>query len=195
MHGVCSRRLVHREVADVGSNYKKSYFLWPGNPACVNSTGNNRIGKKQGHVSARLVWGTGREGALWLSAHGAPSDHWANDDYVDVLLMCGKCGLGSLGSWFYSKEWVWNLGIKTVLKWNVSRMTFQKFNIRYILLYDSHTYYISVAQRFAWPSSTAKVRLCYPGGQNIYKLGIYDVVNFFVKTNDGEVDGLILLFF
>ena len=78
------RRLVNKEVADVGSNYKKSYFWWPGNPACVNSTGNNRTGKNQGHVSARLVWGTGREGALWLSAHGAPSAHWANDDYVDV---------------------------------------------------------------------------------------------------------------
>ena len=45
-----------------------------------------------------------------------PSDHWANGDYADVLFMCGECGLSSLGSWSYSKEWVWNLGIESVLK-------------------------------------------------------------------------------
>ena len=44
------------------------------------------------------------------------SDYWANGDYVDALLKCGECGLGSLGSWSYSKEWVWNLGAKSVLK-------------------------------------------------------------------------------
>ena len=26
-----------------------------------------------------------------------PSDHWANSDYVDVLLTCGERGLGSFG--------------------------------------------------------------------------------------------------
>ena len=26
-----------------------------------------------------------------------PSDHWANRDYVDVLLTCGERGLGSFG--------------------------------------------------------------------------------------------------
>ena len=51
-----------------------------------------------------------------LSGRGAPSDHWTNGDYVDVLLTCGECGLGSLGSWSYSKEWVWNLGTKSVFK-------------------------------------------------------------------------------
>ena len=39
-----------------------------------------------------------------LSECGAPSDHWTNGDYVDFLLTCGKCGLGSLGSWSYSRE-------------------------------------------------------------------------------------------
>ena len=34
--------------------------------------------------------------------------------YVDAT--CDECGFGSLGSWSYSKEWVWNLGTKTVLK-------------------------------------------------------------------------------
>ena len=64
-------------------------------------------------------------------------------------------------------------------------MIFQEFNIRYILLSDSHTYYISVAQWLAWLSSTAKVRVCFPGGQSIYKPCNPDV-NFFVKTNDGR---------
>ena len=31
-----------------------------------------------------------------------------------------------------------------------------------------------------------KVLVCFPGGQNIYKLGNSDVVTFFVKTNDGR---------
>ena len=160
-----SRRLVHKKIVEVGWNYKKSYFWWPGNPACGDSTGSNRIGKDQGCVSARLVWGKGREGAVWLSACGVPSDHWANGDYADVLFMCGECGLCSLGSWSYSKEWVWNLGIESVLKWNVSRMTFQEFNIRYILLQDSHTYYISVAQWLAPPSSTVKIWVYFLGGR------------------------------
>ena len=47
---------------------------------------------------------------------GAPSEGWANGDYVDVLFTCGECGFGSLASWCYSKEWVWNLGTKSVLK-------------------------------------------------------------------------------
>ena len=133
LHGIRSLRLVHKEVVEVGSNYKKSYLWWPGNLACGDSTGSNWIGKGQGRVSARLVWGKGREGAVWLTAHGVPSDHWANGDYVDVVLMCGERGWVSLGSWFYPKEWVWSLGTKIVLKWNFIRMTFQEFNIRYIL--------------------------------------------------------------
>ena len=64
--------------------------------------------------------------------------------------------------------------------------TFQEFNIRYIMLQDSHTYYVSVAHWLAQPSSTAKVRVCFLGGQNIYQLGNSHVVNFFVKTNEGR---------
>ena len=69
-----------------------------------------------------------KEQHLWLSECGDYcGGHWANGDYVNVLPMCGECGLGSLGSWSYSKEW--NLGIKSVLKWNVSKMKFQEFNV------------------------------------------------------------------
>ena len=35
--------------------------------------------------------------------------------YVDVLFTCDGCGFNSLGSWSYSKKWVWNLGIKSML--------------------------------------------------------------------------------
>ena len=34
--------------------------------------------------------------------------------YVDVT--CDECDFGPLASWSYSKEWIWNLGTKTVLK-------------------------------------------------------------------------------
>ena len=57
-----------------------------------------------------------REWAVRFSACGAPSDYWANDGYVDVLFTCGECDFGFLGSWFYSREWVWNLGTKSMLK-------------------------------------------------------------------------------
>ena len=35
--------------------------------------------------------------------------------YVNVLFTCGECGFNSLGSCFYSKEWMWNLGTKSML--------------------------------------------------------------------------------
>ena len=35
--------------------------------------------------------------------------------YVDILFTCGECGFISLVSWPYSKEWVWNLGTKSML--------------------------------------------------------------------------------
>ena len=134
VHGIRIRRLVQKEVVKVGSNYKRSYFWWRGNPASGDSTESNRTEKSQGCVSAGLVWGKGREGAVWLSACGVTSDHQVNGDYVDVSLTCCECGLGSTGRWPYSKEWVWNLETKIVLKWNFSTMTFQEFNVRYILL-------------------------------------------------------------
>ena len=35
--------------------------------------------------------------------------------YVDVIFTCCECGFNSLGSWFYSKQWVWNLRTKSML--------------------------------------------------------------------------------
>ena len=34
--------------------------------------------------------------------------------YVDVLHECGECDFNSLGRWSYSKEWVQNLGRKSI---------------------------------------------------------------------------------
>ena len=47
MHGICSRRLVHKERVEVGSNYK--------NLAYGGYAGSNRIEKGQSRVSARQV--------------------------------------------------------------------------------------------------------------------------------------------
>ena len=35
--------------------------------------------------------------------------------YVVLLSTCGECGFDFLGTWSYSKEWVWNLGTKDML--------------------------------------------------------------------------------
>ena len=43
-----------------------------------------------------------------------------------------------------------------------------------------------MVQWLAQPSSTERVRVCFPRCQNRHKLGNSDVVNFFVKTNDGR---------
>ena len=125
---------------------KKSYFRWFGNPACGDSTGSNQIENNQGRVSARLVWGKRGEWAVWFSVCGAPSDDWANGGYIDVLFTCGECGFGSLGSWYYSKEWAWNLGAKCVMKWNARRVTLRNL----ILGIDSCG--IANLTAYLWPS-------------------------------------------
>ena len=67
-------------------------------------------GLKKTRVVYLLDLFEGREWEVWFSACGALSYDWANGGYVDVLFTCGECGFGSLGSWTYSKEWIWNLG-------------------------------------------------------------------------------------
>ena len=61
VHKIWSRKLLYKEVVKVQSNCKKSYFWWLGNPTRDDLTGSNQIGKDQGGVSARLVWGKRRE--------------------------------------------------------------------------------------------------------------------------------------
>ena len=104
VHGIRGRRLVYKEVVEALSNCKKSYFWWYGNPACVDSTGSNRIEKDQARVSPRPVSGKRGEGAVWFSVCGAPLDDWANGGYVDVLFTCGECGFSSFESWYCSEE-------------------------------------------------------------------------------------------
>ena len=144
VHRIRSRRLLYKEVVEVRSNYKKSYFWWFGNPTCGDSTGSKQIEKDQDRVSDRLALGKRAERAVWFSARGAPSDDWGNGGYVYVLFTCGECGFGSIRNWSYSKELVKNFRTKSVSKWNVSRVTLQEFNIRYWFLWDSLRYWICV---------------------------------------------------
>ena len=46
---------------------------------------------------------------------GALLDDWALLVYVDVLFTLRECSFSSLGSCSYFKEWVWNLGTKSML--------------------------------------------------------------------------------
>ena len=45
VHGVCSCRMVYREIVERRSDYKKSYLWRFRNPAFGDSTGSNRIEK------------------------------------------------------------------------------------------------------------------------------------------------------
>ena len=56
MHGIRNRRLGQKELVEVGWNYKKSYFWWPGNPACGDSTGIYWIG-----IGSRICFTSLRE--------------------------------------------------------------------------------------------------------------------------------------
>ena len=46
---------------------------------------------------------------------GTPLNDWVNGGYLDILFTCGECGFSSVGSWSYSKECLWKLGIKRML--------------------------------------------------------------------------------
>ena len=69
---------------------------------------------------------------------GAPLNDRANGSYVDVLFTCGECGFYSLGSWFYFKEWVLNLGTKFMMHWN--------------LVLDIDCYRIVICITYLWPN-------------------------------------------
>ena len=64
MHGICNRRLVHKEVVEAISDYKKSYLWRCRNIAYRDSTGSSRIEKNRVRVPPRLVWG-GRGDKGW----------------------------------------------------------------------------------------------------------------------------------
>ena len=76
------------------------------NPACGDSTGSNQIEKGKVVYLLDLFEGRWEKGQCDLVC-GVLLDDWAMLVYVDVLFMCS---FNSLGSWSYSKEWLWNLG-------------------------------------------------------------------------------------
>ena len=69
---------------------------------------------------------------------GALLGDGTNGGYADSLLYVWWAGFSSLGSCSYSEEWVWTSGSKlgSIVpgKWNVSKVAFPEFNIRYWML-------------------------------------------------------------
>ena len=115
VHGICSRTFAYKEVVKALWNCKKSYFWWFGDFTCVDSTGSNLIEKDQGRVSLRLARGKRAEGTVWFSVCEVSLDDWANGGCFHDLFTCDVCGFRFLSSRSYSKEWVWYLGIKSML--------------------------------------------------------------------------------
>ena len=82
-------------------------------PACGDSSGSNRIEKGKLVYLLDLFEGRWEKGQCDLVC-GVLLDDWAMLVYVDVLFTCGECSFNSLGSWSYSKEWIWNLGVQSI---------------------------------------------------------------------------------
>ena len=83
------------------------------NPACGDSTRSNRTAKGKVLYLLYLFKGRSEKGQCDLVC-GVPLDDLAILVYVDVLFTCRKCSFYSLGSWPYSKEWVWILGTQSI---------------------------------------------------------------------------------
>ena len=83
------------------------------NLACGDSTGSNRIEKGKVVYPLDLFEGRWKKGQCDL-VYRVLLEDWAMLVYVDVLFTCDECSFNSLGSWSYSKEWVWILGTKSI---------------------------------------------------------------------------------
>ena len=85
-----------------------------GNSTCGNLTGSSRIEKENVMYLLDLFDRRGEKGQCDLVC-GALLDDWAVLVYVDVLFTFSECSFNSLGKWSYSREWVWNVGTKSML--------------------------------------------------------------------------------
>ena len=83
------------------------------NPAFGKSTGSNRIEKGKVVYFLHLFEGTWEKEQCDLVC-GVLLDDWVMLVYVDFLFTCGKYSFNSLGSWSYSKKWVWILGTQSI---------------------------------------------------------------------------------
>ena len=141
VHGICSRRLVYKEVVEVQSDHKKSYFWW-----CWLLRLNP--GSWGEHFTSQLSWGAAwllvtcgspvflgvdnelRSCVLWLLMTGLMMALLTFFDMVSMVLL--------IGSWCYSTEWVWSLRTKLCCiasgKWNVSRVSLQGLDTDYIMV-------------------------------------------------------------
>ena len=87
---------MYKEVVEVPSNYKKSYFWWSGNSACGDSTESNWIEKHKVVYLLDLFEGKREKGQCDLVCW-ASLDDWANASfYIDVafMLMSYSCVVG-----------------------------------------------------------------------------------------------------
>ena len=117
-HRIGNGSLVYSEVVESGSDYKESYFWRCRNIVCGDSTGSNQIEKDRVRVPPGcFLGGRVRKGGviycLWASL-----DDRANGGFVDVFFHTWH-GFSSMGTWCYSREWLWNL--KTTLCCTASR--------------------------------------------------------------------------
>ena len=151
VHGIRSRRLVYKEVVEVRSNYKKSYFWWCWllrlNPGAWGED-----------LTSQLSWA-----AAWLLATCGSPVYLVVDQLRSCVLWPLMIGLMVvlltvffmvsmvllIGSWCYSREWIWNLWTKLCCiasgKWNVSWVSLQGFThyyyYYYYYYYHHHHYY------------------------------------------------------
>ena len=138
VHWICGRWLVYKEVVEVRSNYKKSYFRW-----CWLLQLNPRAWGE--HLTSQLSWA-----AAWLLVTCGSPVHL-------VVALCSMAPYaltngGSVGKFFWHGEygftyrelmlfWGNEYVTQTKLwyiapgKWNVSRVSEQGFDISYIMLW------------------------------------------------------------
>ena len=83
------------------------------NPACGDSTGSSRIEKGKVVYLLDLFEERWEKRQCDLVCE-VPLDGWAILVYVDVFFTCGESSFNFLGSWSYSKEWVWILGTQNI---------------------------------------------------------------------------------
>ena len=76
VHWIGSHKLVYKEMVEVRSNYKKSYFWWFGNPTCGDTAERTQIGKDIVYM-LDLFKGMQKKWHCDLVC-GAPVDDWGN---------------------------------------------------------------------------------------------------------------------
>ena len=140
VHGIRSCRLVYKEVVEVRSNYNKSYFWWCWLLRLIPGERGEHLTSQLSWAAARLLVTCGRPVYLVVDEL-RPRVLWPLMielmlvllTFFDIVIM-----VLLIGSWCYSREWVRNLRTKLCSiasgKWNVSKVSLQRFDINYIMV-------------------------------------------------------------